>query len=88
MDNAVMPAPSGSPVPASSAAVLEFVGASHETIGEAVRHALARASQLLSTLEGAGVTVIPHIHPEAAPRYRVTLQVTTGDPSDPPAKRA
>ena len=46
----------------------------------------ARAEE--GTLDGAGVTIIPHIHPEAAPRYRVTLQVTTGDPSDPPAKRA
>ena len=57
--------------------VMEFVGASDATIAEAVRNALARASRSLRTLDGAGVLVIPQILGEgAAPRYRVTLQVT------------
>ena len=58
-------------------AMVQFVGASDLTIAEAVRNALARASQSLRTLDGAGVLVIPQILPEGAePRYRVTLQVT------------
>ena len=72
--------------------VLEFVGASDATIAEAVRNALARASRSLRTLDGAGVLVIPQILGEgAAPRYRVTLQVTAATdspsataPSPPP----
>ena len=55
----------------------EFVGASDETIGEAVRRALARAAQALRTLEGVGVLIVPHIRQGNAPRFRVTLKVTT-----------
>jgi Dodecin len=40
--------------------MVQFVGASDETIAEAVRNALARASRSLRTLDGAGVLVIPH----------------------------
>ncbi len=59
--------------------MVQVVGASDVTIAEAVRNALARASQSLSTLDGAGVLVIPQILYEgAAPRYRVTVQVTAG----------
>jgi flavin-binding protein dodecin len=55
----------------------EFVGASDETIGEAVRRALARAATALRTLEGAGVLVIPQVYRRGvAPRFRVTLKVT------------
>ena len=75
------------------AATMQFVGASDVTIADAVRKALARASRSLRTLDGAGVLVIPQIlHEGAAPRYRVTLQVTaaSADPPDvsssPPAR--
>jgi len=61
---------------------IEFVGASDDTIAEAVRRALARASESLSTLEGVGVLVIPQIQDGSAPRYRVTLRIT--DPPPPP----
>ena len=55
----------------------EFSGASDETIGEAVRRALARASTAFHTLEGVGVLVIPHVYRRGVtPRYRVTLKVT------------
>ena len=57
---------------------VEFVGASDATIAEAVRNALARASASVGTLDGVGVLVIPQILNGAAPRYRVTLQVTAG----------
>ena len=74
--------------------MVQFVGASDATIAEAVRNALARASQSLRTLDGAGVLVIPQIlHEGAAPRYRVTLQVTAASPdaasieSGPPPPR-
>lgn len=64
---------------------VEFVGASDATIAEAVRHALASASRSVGTLDGMGVLVIPQIfHEGAAPRYRVTLQVTAGNPDAPP----
>ena len=67
-------------------ATIEFVGASDETIAEAVRVALARASQSLRTLEGVGVLVIPQIYRDGpAPRYRVTLQITTPEPDAPRA---
>jgi flavin-binding protein dodecin len=57
---------------------VEFVGASDETIAEAVRQALAQASHSLRTLEGVGVLVIPQIVRQGpAPRYRVTLQITS-----------
>jgi len=63
---------------------VEFVGASDATIAEAVRNALARASASVGTLDGAGVLVIPQIlHEGAAPRYRVTLQVTASNPDAP-----
>jgi len=61
---------------------VEFVGASDDTIADAVRRALARASASLLTLEGAGVVVIPEVYRVGpAPRYRVTLQVTAAIPS-------
>jgi flavin-binding protein dodecin len=72
--------------------MVQFVGASDTTIAEAVRNALARASQSLHTLDGAGVLVIPQIlHEGAEPRYRVTLQVTAAAPETqiagpPPAR--
>ena len=72
--------------------MVQFVGASDTTIAEAVRNALARASQSLHTLDGAGVLVIPQIlHEGAEPRYRVTLQVTAAAPDTqiagpPPAR--
>ena len=56
---------------------LEFFGASDDTIGEAVRRALARASETLHTLDGVTVLVIPQILPDGAPpRFRVYLRVT------------
>ena len=65
--------------------MVEVVGASDATIAEAVRNALARASESLRTLDGAGVRVIPQIlHAGAAPRYRVTVQVTAGAAETPP----
>jgi flavin-binding protein dodecin len=65
---------------------IEFVGASDATIAEAVRHALANASQSLRTLDGAGVLVIPQIlHEGTAARYRVTLQVTAANPDASPS---
>lgn len=69
--------------------MVEVVGASDVTIAEAVRNALARASQSLRTLDGAGVRVIPQIlHEGTAPRYRVTVQVTAATPeSSPPPLR-
>jgi flavin-binding protein dodecin len=61
--------------------MVQAVGASNVTIAEAVRNALACASESLSTLDGAGVLVIPQILYEGAePRYRVTVQVTAGSP--------
>jgi len=67
---------------AQNGARIEFVGASDETIGEAVRRALARASESLQTLEGVGVLVIPQIYRNGpAPRYRVTLQITACEPT-------
>jgi flavin-binding protein dodecin len=57
--------------------VVEFFGASDDTIAEAVRFALASASQSLQTLDGVGVLVIPEIcRPGSPRRYRVTLRVT------------
>ncbi len=59
----------------------EFVGASDDTIAEAVRRALAHAAQTLRTLEGVGVLIVPQIYrPGAAPRFRVTLKVTSPSP--------
>ncbi len=80
---------------AADGKVLEVVGASDATIAEAVRNALARASESLHTLEGAGVLVIPQILRDgAAPRYRVTVQVTAASadgaaaqPLSPPPAR-
>lgn len=61
--------------------MVEVVGASDVTIAEAVRNALARASESLRTLDGAGVVVIPQVLSEGAvPRYRVMVQVTAGNP--------
>jgi flavin-binding protein dodecin len=55
----------------------EFVGASDDTIAEAVRRALSLASLSLRTLEGAGVVVIPQIDRHgASPRFHVTLRVS------------
>lgn len=63
--------------PVRVSAPLEFVGASDDTIAEAVRRALTHASLKLRTLEGAGVKVIPEIDRRAnRPRFRVTLQVS------------
>lgn len=76
------------PVLATTPRPVEFSGASHETIAEAVRQALDRASRSLRTLDGVGVLVIPHIHPEgSAPRYRVTLQITGSDAGHVPPSR-
>ena len=56
---------------------LEFVGSSDHTIAEAVRRALLDASNSLTTLEGAGVMVIPQIDRHGArPRFSVTLRVS------------
>jgi flavin-binding protein dodecin len=61
--------------------MVEVVGASDATIAEAVRNALARASESLRTLDGAGVRVIPQIAYEGAElRYRVMVQVTAAAP--------
>src|SRR3954454_3147754 len=71
------PLPSSSMVNPSERPTAEFSGASDETIAEAVRRALARASTAFHTLEGAGVLVIPHVYRRGVtPRYRVTLKVT------------
>jgi flavin-binding protein dodecin len=60
-----------------SARVVEFSGSSNDTIADAVRVAMARASQSLRTLEGAGVRVIPQISQgKSAPRFQVTLHIT------------
>jgi flavin-binding protein dodecin len=57
---------------------LEFVGSSDHTIAEAVRRALLDASNCLTTLEGAGVMVIPQIDRHGVgPRFSVTLRVST-----------
>ena len=58
--------------------VVEFVGASNDTIADAVRRAMTRAARSLRTLEGAGVVVIPQLCPDGSARYRVTLRVTAG----------
>jgi flavin-binding protein dodecin len=61
---------------------IEFVGASDDTIAEAVRRALACAFESLRTLDGAGVRVMPEVYREGpTPRYRVTLQVTAANRS-------
>jgi flavin-binding protein dodecin len=66
---------------ADAPVMVEVVGASDATIAEAVRNALARASQSLRTLDGAGVLVIPQmLHAGEAPRYRVTVRVTAASP--------
>ena len=69
--------------------MVEVVGASDATIAEAVRNALARASESLRTLDGAGVRVIPQIlQTGTEPRYRVTVQVTAATPeTSPPPSR-
>jgi flavin-binding protein dodecin len=60
-----------------SARVVEFSGSSNDTIADAVRVAMARASRSLRTLEGAGVRVIPQISQgSSAPRFQVTLHIT------------
>ena len=58
---------------------LEFVGSSDDTIAEAVRRALSRASTSLRTLEGVGVVVMPQIDRQgASPRFQVTLRISQG----------
>lgn len=74
---AVVPSVSAASSPPVEHPTAEFVGASDDTIAEAVRRALARATQTLRTLEGAGVLIVPQIYrPGTAPRFRVTLKVT------------
>ena len=71
---------------ARSSEILEFSGSSDDTIGEAVRQALACASRTLPTLHGAGVRVIPQMaFDPSAPRFRVTLRVTAA-PATPPSQ--
>jgi len=56
---------------------LEFVGASDDTIAEAVRRALSTASTSLRTLDGVGVVVIPEIdRAGATPRFQVRLRIS------------
>jgi flavin-binding protein dodecin len=56
---------------------LEFVGASDDTIAEAVRRALSTASTSLRTLDGVGVVVIPEIdRAGASPRFQVRLRIS------------
>ena len=63
-------------------APIEFVGTSDETIAEAVRRALSRASLSLHTLEGVDCLVIPQIDRRGVgARYQVTLQITSGPTS-------
>lgn len=63
-------------------APLEFVGASDDTIAEAVRRALSTASVSLRTLDGAGVLVIPQIDRlGTGPRYQVTLRISPATPA-------
>jgi flavin-binding protein dodecin len=73
----------GAPAMSSSERVtLEFVGSSDETIAEAVRRALLDAANSLTTLDGAGVVVIPQIEPRGSgPRFHVTLRVSLNAPS-------
>jgi flavin-binding protein dodecin len=60
-----------------AARVVEFSGSSNDTIADAVRVAMARASRSLRTLEGAGVRVIPQIsRGSSTPRFQVTLHIT------------
>ncbi len=74
-------------VVAKRLAPVEFVGSSDETIAEAVRRALSRASISLRTLDGAGVVVIPQIERLGArPRFRVTLRVTQPAPEVTPQR--
>jgi flavin-binding protein dodecin len=62
--------------------VTEFVGSSDDTIAEAVRRALSRASTSLRTLDGAGVVVIPQIDRHGtSPRFQVTLRVSQSAPT-------
>jgi flavin-binding protein dodecin len=66
-------------VPAAGAetAPVEFVGASDDTIAEAVRRALSTASTSLRTLDGVGVVVIPEIdRAGASPRFQVRLRIS------------
>ena len=61
----------------------EFVGSSDDTIAEAVRRALSKASLSLRTLDGAGVVVIPQIDRHgASPRFHVTLRVSPAASAD------
>jgi flavin-binding protein dodecin len=61
---------------------VEFVGSSDHTIAEAVRRALSRASLSLTTLDGAGVVVIPQIQRRSSgTRFRVTLRVSPNAPA-------
>ena len=56
---------------------LEFVGASDDTIAEAVRRALSHASSSLRPLDGVGVVVIPEIdRAGASPRFQVRLRIS------------
>ena len=63
-------------------APLEFIGSSDDTIAEAVRRALSRASLSLHTLDGVGVIVIPQIERHGAgPRFQVTLRISQAGPA-------
>lgn len=74
---------------AATPLMVEVVGGSDVTVAEAVRYALARASQSLRTLDGAGVLVIPQVpHEGTAPRYRVTVKVTAASPENQPIANA
>ncbi len=69
-------------VPLAEAAPLEFVGASDDTIAEAVRRALSHASTSLRTLDGVGVVVIPQIDRQGlGPRFQVTLRISQAAPA-------
>lgn len=71
-------APADEAAPAHTAmAPTEFVGASDDTIAEAVRRALSYALTSLRTLDGVGVVVIPQIgRYGAGPRFQVTLRIS------------
>jgi flavin-binding protein dodecin len=77
LDSTPTDEPTASDAARADVSALEFVGASDETIAEAVRRALSNASISLRTLDGVGVVVIPQIdHHGARPRYQVTLRIS------------
>ena len=76
LESAATDAASASAAARAETMPLEFVGASDDTIAEAVRRALSTASTSLRTLDGVGVVVIPEIdRVGTSPRFQVRLRI-------------